>query len=115
EDLLLEAFRTKDLDYWLPLLEASPDVAFEVAVTSEEGVAHPQIVHNGDEVTVDDPARGAIRQVGPVGHFDKTPIGPTRSAPELGDYAGPLAVHEFPSGSSKRPKHPFDGITVVEF
>jgi crotonobetainyl-CoA:carnitine CoA-transferase CaiB-like acyl-CoA transferase len=115
EDLLLEAFRAKDLDHWLPLLEASPNVAFEVAVTSEEGLTHPQIVHNGDVVTVDDPAHGAIRQVGPVGHFEKTPIGPTRSAPALGDNAGPLATHEFPVGGSPAPKHPFDGITVVEF
>ena len=115
EDLLQEAFRAKDLDHWLPLLQASPNVAFEVAVTSEEGLTHPQIVHNGDVVTIDDPARGAIRQVGPVGHFDKTPIGPTRSAPDLGDNAGPLVAHEFPAGGSAAPKHPFDGITVVEF
>ncbi|MGZ8745896.1 MAG: CoA transferase [Mycobacterium sp.] len=115
EDLLLEAFRARDLDHWLPLLEASPDVAFEVAVTSEEGLAHPQIVHNGDVVTVDDATHGPIRQVGPVGHFDKTPIGPKRSAPALGDNVGPLVAHEFPVGGSAAPKHPFDGITVVEF
>ncbi|MGZ8815527.1 MAG: CoA transferase, partial [Mycobacterium sp.] len=115
EDLLLEAFRARDLDQWLPLLEASPDVAFEVAVTSEEGLAHPQIVHNGDVVTVDDATHGPIRQVGPVGHFDKTPIGPKRSAPALGDNVGPLVAHEFPVGGSAAPKHPFDGITVVEF
>jgi crotonobetainyl-CoA:carnitine CoA-transferase CaiB-like acyl-CoA transferase len=115
EDLLLEAFRAKDLDHWLPLLEASPNVAFEVAVTSEEGLAHPQIVQNGDVVTVNDPSRGAIRQIGPIGHFDKTPIGPTRSAPELGDNAGPPVAHQFPAGGSPAPKHPFEGITVVEF
>jgi crotonobetainyl-CoA:carnitine CoA-transferase CaiB-like acyl-CoA transferase len=115
EELLQEAFRADDLDHWLPLLEASPNVAFEVAVTSEEGLAHPQIVHNGDVVTVDDPKRGAIRQVGPVGHFEKTPIGPTKSAPDLGDNAGPLVAHKFPAGGSAAPKHPFDGVTVVEF
>jgi crotonobetainyl-CoA:carnitine CoA-transferase CaiB-like acyl-CoA transferase len=115
EDLLLEAFRAKDLEHWLPLLEASPDVAFEVAVTSEEGMNHPQIVHNGDVVTVDDPALGPIRQVGPVGHFEKTPIGPTRSAPRLGDNAGPLVAHAFPIGGAAAPAHPFEGTTVVEF
>jgi crotonobetainyl-CoA:carnitine CoA-transferase CaiB-like acyl-CoA transferase len=115
EELLQEAFRAEDLDHWLPLLQASPNVAFEVAVTSEEGLVHPQIVHNGDVVTVDDPEHGAIRQVGPVGHFEKTPIGPTKSAPDLGDNAGPLVAHEFPVGGSASPKHPFDGVTVVEF
>jgi crotonobetainyl-CoA:carnitine CoA-transferase CaiB-like acyl-CoA transferase len=115
ETLLQEAFRVHDLDHWLPLLEASPDVAFEVAVTSEEGLNHPQVVHNGDVVAVDDPALGPIRQVGPVGHFDKTPIGPSRSAPALGENAGPLAAHQFPGRRGDAPEHPFAGVTVVEF
>ncbi|BBY93406.1 hypothetical protein MGALJ_30750 [Mycobacterium gallinarum] len=115
ETLMQEAFRTQDLDHWLPLLEASPDVAFEVAVTSEEGLNHPQVVHNADVVTVDDPVWGPIRQVGPVGHFEKTPIGPSRSAPALGENAGPLAVQQFPHGGGDAPEHPFAGVTVVEF
>ncbi len=115
EDQLLEAFRANELDHWLPLLEASPDVAFEVAVTSEEGLNHPQIVHNGDVVTVDDPALGSVREVGPVGHFDKSPIGPSRSAPALDENSGPLVAREFPQGGGNVPKHPFDGVTVVEF
>ena len=69
EDMLCEAFRQQDLEHWLPLLEASPDVAFEIAATSEQGLEHPQIVHNGDAITIDDPVHGPIRQVGPVGHF----------------------------------------------
>ncbi|MCW2515194.1 MAG: putative CoA-transferase, partial [Mycobacterium sp.] len=80
EDMLQEAFRAEDLSHWLPLLEASPDVAFEVAGTSEEGVAHPQIVHNGDVIVVDDDVHGKIHEIGPVGHFDKTPIVVDRSA-----------------------------------
>jgi crotonobetainyl-CoA:carnitine CoA-transferase CaiB-like acyl-CoA transferase len=115
ETMLQEAFREKDLDYWLPRLQASPDVAFEVAVTSTEGLAHPQIVHNGDVVTVDDPVRGPVKQVGPVGHFEKTPIGPRRSAPALGENAGPLQAHPVPAGGGAAPKHPFEGVTIVEF
>src|SRR5271168_8326 len=115
EDLLQEAFRASDLDHWLPLLEASPDVAFEVAVTSEEGLSHPQIVHNGDVVTVDDPTYGPIRQVGPVGHFEKTPIVVERSAPTLGENSGELVAHELPRGGAPAPEHPFEGVTVVEF
>ena len=115
EDLLQEAFRASDLNHWLPLLEASPDVAFEVAVTSEEGLSHPQIVHNGDVVTVDDPTHGPIRQVGPVGHFEKIPIVVQRSAPVLGEHSGDLVAHELPRCGSSPPEHPFAGITVVEF
>jgi crotonobetainyl-CoA:carnitine CoA-transferase CaiB-like acyl-CoA transferase len=115
EELMQEAFRAKDLDHWLPLLEASPDVAFETAVTSEEGVAHPQIVHNGDVITVNDAEHGPIAQVGPVGHFDKTPMVVTQSAPRLGENLGELVAHGFPKGGSTPPEHPFAGITVVEF
>lgn len=117
EDLLLEAFRTQDLAHWLPLLEANPDIAFEVAVTPEEGLAHPQIVHNGDVITIEDPERGAVTQVGPIGHFASTPMKPTRSAPALGQNAGPFAPRSRPSAEAEAetPAHPFAGVTIVEF
>jgi crotonobetainyl-CoA:carnitine CoA-transferase CaiB-like acyl-CoA transferase len=115
EDMLLEAFRAKDFDHWLPLLQASPDIAFEVAVTSEEGLDHPQIVHNGDVIVVDDAKLGPVREIGPVGHFEKTPIVIERSAPELGANAGGFVAHDFPKGGGAPPAHPFAGITVVEF
>jgi crotonobetainyl-CoA:carnitine CoA-transferase CaiB-like acyl-CoA transferase len=115
EDMLLEAFRAKDFDHWLPLLEASPDVAFEVAATSEEGLEHPQIVHNGDVIVVQDAKLGAVREVGPIGHFEKTPLVIERSAPELGANAGGFVAHDFPKGGGVPPAHPFAGITVVEF
>lgn len=115
EDLLMEAFRAEDFEHWLPLLQGSPDVAFEVAVTSEEGLEHPQIVHNGDVIVVEDPKVGPVRQIGPVGHFSKTPIVVQRSAPELGSGSGPFAAHDFPTGGGEVPEHPFAGITVVEF
>ena len=115
EDMLLEAFRAKDFDHWLPLLQSSPDIAFEVAVTSEEGLDHPQIVHNGDVIVIDDAKLGPVREVGPVGHFEKTPIVVERSAPELGVNAGDFVAHDFPTGGGEPPVHPLAGITVVEF
>jgi crotonobetainyl-CoA:carnitine CoA-transferase CaiB-like acyl-CoA transferase len=115
EDMLMEAFRAKDFDHWLPLLEASPDVAFEVAVTSEQGLDHPQIVHNGDVIVVEDPTLGPVREVGPIGHFEKTPIVIERSAPELGHNSGTFVGLGFPSASGAVPEHPFAGVTVVEF
>jgi crotonobetainyl-CoA:carnitine CoA-transferase CaiB-like acyl-CoA transferase len=115
EEMLQEAFRAEDLSHWLPLLEASPDVAFEVAATSEEGIAHPQIVHNGDVIVVEDETFGEVREIGPVGHFDQTPIVVERSAPRLGSNDGPFASHAFPSATGQAPEHPFAGVTIVEF
>ena len=115
EDLLWEAFRQEDLRHWLPLLEASPDVAFEVAATSEEGTRHPQIVHNGDVITVEDTTHGPIRQVGPVAHFAESPFAIERSAPALDANDGPLERHPAPTGGGSMPEHPFSGVTIIEF
>jgi crotonobetainyl-CoA:carnitine CoA-transferase CaiB-like acyl-CoA transferase len=117
EDMLLEAFREHDLDYWLPKLLASKDVAFEVGGTSEEGTNHPQIVHNGDILTIDDPIVGPIRQVGPIAHFSATPMIPSRTAPALGEarYEWPAAAVAVPRQEQEVPSSPFAGVTVVEF
>jgi crotonobetainyl-CoA:carnitine CoA-transferase CaiB-like acyl-CoA transferase len=115
EDLLLEAFRQRDLADWLPRLEASSDIAFEVGVTSEEGLDHPQIVHNGDAITIDDPVVGAMRQVGPIGHFENSPFVVERPAPALGEHGGPFVAGARPAGGAEAPAHPFAGVTIVEF
>ena len=117
EDLLLEAFRSHDLAYWLARLEASPDVAFEVARTSEEGLDHPQIIHNGDVVTVADPAYGPVRQVGPIAHFSGSPCRIEKSAPALG-VNGVVFAERTPvpaPGGAALPAHPLAGVTIVEF
>jgi crotonobetainyl-CoA:carnitine CoA-transferase CaiB-like acyl-CoA transferase len=117
EDLLWQAFRERDLAHWLPILESYQDIAFEVARWSEEGLDHPQIAHNGDAIVVADPEHGPVRQIGPLGHFDATPAPPTHSAPALGVNDGPFArastAPARPDAAS--PKHPLDGVTIVEF
>lgn len=115
EDMLLDAFRQEDLDHWLPKLLASPDVAFEVAGTCEQGLEHPQIVHNGDVVTVEDPTVGPVRQVGPIAHFSDTPLEIVRSAPAL-DQHGPLPERPQQAGSADgaAPRHALEGLTIVE-
>src|SRR5215471_3748168 len=117
EDLLWEAFRSHDLAYWLPRLEASPDVAFEVARTSEEGLDHPQIIHNGDVVTVADPRYGPVRQVGPIAHFSASPCRIEKPPPALGVNRGAFAERTpVPApGGTPLPAHPLAGVTIVEF
>ncbi|HTU07409.1 MAG TPA: CoA transferase, partial [Trebonia sp.] len=115
EELLWTAFRARDLSYWVPRLEAEPNIGWEIAVTSEEGLTHPQIAHNGDVVTVRDPEVGPIRQVGPLAHFQRTPMGPRRPAPRLGENKGPLLPGPRPPGSGDTPRYPLDGVTIVEF
>ena len=114
--MLLEAFREHDLDHWLPKLLASPDVAFEVAGTSEEGLGHPQIVHNGD--VVDDRRSTAWPGAARSGRWRTSPTrrcGSTARAPALDEHSPlPTEVPTAP-GAGEAPEHPLAGLTIVEF
>ena len=115
EGLLWEAFRKENLSYWMPRLAAESDVAFEIAGTSEEGLDHPQILHNGDVVVVEDPALGAVRQVGPIGHFSASPLSVLRSAPALGENGGGFQSASTVPATGEKTSHPLSGTTIVEF
>ena len=114
EDLLWEAMRTRTLEEWLPILRADKDIAFEAAVTSEEGLDHPQVVHNAEVVTVEDPTLGPVQMIGPIARFSAAPSRVRALAPELGANRGPLTGPERPAGDASFPKHPLSGVTIVE-
>ena len=115
EDLVWEALSGKTYAEWEPILLADPNIAFEMARRSEEGLDHAQIIHNGDAVTVDDPDVGPVRQVGPVCHLQGTPSRISRSAPHLGEHNGDLSrTRPLPQGHGSLPRHPLEGITIVE-
>lgn len=114
EDNMWEAFRTKTLDEWLPILRADHDIAFEAAVTSEEGLDHPQMMYNDEVITVDDPIRGRVRMVGPLAHFGIAPSRVEHVAPALGANAGPLTGPALVSGVEPLPEHALSGVTIVE-
>ncbi|HEY2430449.1 MAG TPA: CoA transferase, partial [Acidimicrobiales bacterium] len=114
EELLWEAMRTKTLDEWLPILRADRDIAFEAAVTSEEGLDHPQVAHNREVVTVDDPALGPVRMIGPIARFSDAPSRIDSLAPSLGAHRGPLTGPQRPAGAEPFPEHPLSGVTIVE-
>jgi crotonobetainyl-CoA:carnitine CoA-transferase CaiB-like acyl-CoA transferase len=115
EDLIWEALRRKSYAEWEPILLADPNIAFEMARRSEEGLDHAQIVHNGDAITVDHPDVGPIRQVGPVCHLQGAPSRISRPAPRLGEHNGDLTpTRPLPVGDGSVPLHPLGGITIVE-
>jgi crotonobetainyl-CoA:carnitine CoA-transferase CaiB-like acyl-CoA transferase len=115
EDEIWDAFRTKTFAEWDPILRAERDVAYELARTSEEGLDHPQIRHNGDVLTLDAPGVGPVEQVGPIAHFRTTPARVRRSAPALGENSGQVTGPAEVSGNGTVPEHPLAGITLVEF
>jgi crotonobetainyl-CoA:carnitine CoA-transferase CaiB-like acyl-CoA transferase len=116
ETLLWEAFRERTWAELEPLLFANPDLPFERAVSGEQGLDHPQMLHNGHVVTLEDPLVGPVRQVGPVATMERSPSHIFRSAPILGD-------HNERSTPTRAPKQtsvaavasPLAGVTIVEF
>ena len=75
EDMIWESVREKTLAEWMPILLAEPDLPFEIALSSEEALDHPQIVERGQSIAVEDPVHGTIRQIGPVGAFEQDAVG----------------------------------------
>jgi crotonobetainyl-CoA:carnitine CoA-transferase CaiB-like acyl-CoA transferase len=120
---MLRAVRAKTLEEWWQVFEEHPDVFAEVSRRGAELLHHPQLIHNGQVVEVDDPAFGKVRQLGPLVKMSRTPAAVDRPAPALnGDEAqlrqrwaqdGALPqeralIGSVPSGP------PLEGVTVVE-
>ena len=115
EDMLWEAMSEHPYEYWEKAFLADPDIAFELARFSEEGLDHQQIRHNGEAITVPDAARGPVEQVGPIARFADTPSRIDRAAPRLDEHTGDLAdLPPRPATGDPAPKHALDGITIVE-
>jgi len=115
EDAIWVAFRRRTFAEWDELLRAEPDIAYELARTSEEGLDHPQVRHNGEVIEVTDPRLGTVEQVGPLVTFQATPARVTGSAPALGENRpAPARVASAPK-TGAAPEHPLSGFTIVEF
>ena len=115
EDLLWEAMSEHPYEHWEKAFLADPDIAFELARFSEEGLDHQQIRHNGEAITVPDAARGPVEQIGPIARFADTPSRIDRTAPQLDEHTGDLAdPPPRPATGGPAPRHALDGITIVE-
>lgn len=117
-DLLRDRFRERTWAEWEPLLLAEPDVGFELVATSEEGLRHPQVLHNGHVIEVRDPVLGPVRQVGPIAAFERTPSVVRGSAPVLDDAVLDdleRRAASAPAHGAVMPPHPLDGVTILEF
>ncbi len=105
---------TEPYEHWEKVFLADPNIAFELARFSEEGLDHEQIRHNGEAVTVVDPVHGPVEQVGPLACFTSTPSRIERSAPALDEHGMLELAPQAAAGDSTAPAHALSGITVVE-
>ncbi len=118
--MCLERVLERTRDEWMEIFLAN-DVAAEPFMTTEEGLSHPQALHQGDVIELLDPRVGRTRQVGPIGQLAGTPVGPRGPAPDVDQNTDEFAsVIEGPrgrpgGGSGPAPAHPLSGVTVLEF
>ena len=122
ERMMLERVQEKTLDEWMDMfVNQAGDVAAEPYMTSEEALDHPQIVHNGHVLEMDDPRVGKMRQIGPMVIMKGTPGGPKGPAPEPGQHTTEVLARldgttkkAANSTASPMPKSPLEGITLLD-
>src|SRR5215218_4136115 len=120
-ELLLAAVRAKTADEWQEEFDREPDVWAEIFRHGSELLDHPQLVHDGAVVSLDDPARGPVRQPGPLVHLAAAPASITRSAAPLDSHRDELLAEAQTSADLGRPEAteagdtpPLAGLTVLE-
>lgn len=119
---MLESARTRSLAQWQGVFDADRDVFAEQFRACADILDHPQLVHDGFSVTLDDPERGPVRQPGPLLNAGVTPAS-LRPAPRRdADRAQLLAQGwsepplPLPTPASPAPRGlPLEGVTIVEF
>jgi crotonobetainyl-CoA:carnitine CoA-transferase CaiB-like acyl-CoA transferase len=129
--LIRDRMSRKTRDQWMELFTSEYDVGCDPFLSTEEFLAHPQLVDNGRVVEFDDPTVGRCRQPGPLVAFSDTPSTVERPAPLLGQHTtavlsglgagvdvegdGSGSGGSAHGGPAQRPgRLPLDGITVVE-
>ncbi len=116
EDITWDTFRAKTWAELQPLLLAEEDVPFELAASSQQALDHPQMIHNGHVIEVDDPVVGRVREIGPIATMACTPSVIRSSAPAPGAHGERFEpAADARAGGGPTPEHPLAGVTIVEF
>ncbi len=116
---MLEAARSKTLAEWNEIFDADPNVFAEQFRNGPVALEHPQLIHDGFTIDLDDAERGRVRQPAAIVKAARTPADLTHSAPTLdGDREGILILAadagrpETPGTSSDN--LPLAGVTILE-
>ena len=119
-DRMLVRMQERTADEWMDIFRANGNVAAEVFITTAEALHHPDVVANGDVVTLDDPQHGPVRTIGPIAQLSVTPAVVGRPAPIVGEHTDEVLAERreattTATASGHSSGRPLDGFTVVEF
>jgi len=116
---IIDRMKQKTAAEWMEIYMANPDCCGEVMQTTEDALHHPQFIHNGHRIELDDPRVGRIAQVGPIARLSETPAMIERPAPVPGQHTAEVLADLAASRPSFRlegptPGRPLEGIVSIE-
>jgi crotonobetainyl-CoA:carnitine CoA-transferase CaiB-like acyl-CoA transferase len=122
-EIMLARVAQRSMAEWQEVFERNPNVFAEVFRAGPQVLEHPQLVHDGRVITVDDPDLGPVRQPSTLAHVDERPLRHPGPAPRLNADADeiradmadiPAPAGQGPAGEVPRTL-PLDGITILDF
>ena len=117
---MLEAVRAKTLAEWVEVFDSDPNVFAEQFRNGPVALGHPQLLHDGFVVEIDDAEHGPVRQPAAIVKAAGTPADLTHSAPRLDEHREALlALAAEPAPAVAPPGPPTDvlplaGVTILE-
>jgi crotonobetainyl-CoA:carnitine CoA-transferase CaiB-like acyl-CoA transferase len=121
-DRILLRVRERPAAEWMEAFRKNGNVAAEPYLSAQEALAHPDLVVNGELVTLADPRVGAVRTIGPIAHLSETPARVSRPAPAPGAHTAELlADWQSPPGAGaprdlgEGDARPLAGTLVLDF
>ena len=117
--ILLSKLHDRTLADWQQCFDANPNLSAELFRSGPRVLDHPQLVHDGRSVVVDDPEVGPVRQPTTLIHTPRGPLRQPAPAPRIEDAGSgwpTLEAAAHPNGSRpRRTEPPLAGITILEF
>lgn len=125
EAMIRAAMKKRTMAEWIEIFSTKYDVGADPFLLPDEFLRHPQMVLNDRVVTLDDPEKGPVTQVGPLALFAETPSRIERPAPRLGEHQGDIdaliasrrgdqAPPPQGAGWEGQDRPPLEGITILE-
>jgi crotonobetainyl-CoA:carnitine CoA-transferase CaiB-like acyl-CoA transferase len=117
--MMLEAAYSRTIEEWQSVFDSESNVFAEIYRHGLELLEHPQIVHDNHAVTVDDPDRGPVRQMGPLIKLSNTPADVLRPMPRLDADAAELRARravprQVGDAEPTVGEPPLAGVTVLD-
>jgi crotonobetainyl-CoA:carnitine CoA-transferase CaiB-like acyl-CoA transferase len=119
-ELMLQRVSERTLAEWEQVFATNPNISAELFRAGPATLDHPQLIHDGRVVHVEDPDLGPVRQASTLVHAGGGPLTALRPAPRLDEHADAVreaaraAVRTPVTGEPAPAGLPLAGVTVLE-